>query len=84
MWPQIFIMVIAALLTYALTPKPKTPPPDQLSDVSVPTIEIGKPVSVAFGEVWIDDSNILWFGDLSSQPISPSGGKGGGSFSGQG
>lgn len=66
MWVQLAILVVAAILEYALTPKPQTPPPDTLSDVSVPTIEIGKPVSVAFGEVWIDDSNILWYGDLGS------------------
>jgi hypothetical protein len=66
MWIQLAVLVIAAILSYALTPKPKTPPPDTLSDVSVPTIEVGKPISVAFGEVWVDDSNILWYGDLGS------------------
>lgn len=66
MWIQLAIVIIAALLEYALTPKPQVPPPDQLSDVSVPTIEIGKAVSVAFGTVWVDDSNILWYGDLGS------------------
>ena len=75
MWVQLAILVVAAILSYALTPKPQTTPPDTLSDVSVPTIEIGKPVSVAFGDVWIDDSNVLWYGDLSSQPIHASGGK---------
>jgi hypothetical protein len=66
MWIQLAILVVAAILSYALTPKPKTPPPDTLSDVSVPTIEVGKPIGVAFGEVWVDDSNILWYGDLGS------------------
>jgi hypothetical protein len=75
MWVQLAVLVVAAILSYALTPKPQTQPPDTLSDVSVPTIEIGKPVSVAFGDVWIDDSNVLWYGDLSSQPIQSSGGK---------
>lgn len=75
MWIQLAVLVVAAILSYALTPKPQTQPPDTLSDVSVPTIEIGKPVSVAFGDVWIDDSNVLWYGDLSSQPIQASGGK---------
>jgi hypothetical protein len=74
MWIQLAVMLVAAILAYALTPKPKTPAPDTLSDVSVPTIEIGKPASVAFGTVWVDDSNILWYGDLSSYPIYPSGG----------
>lgn len=73
---EIAVLIITAILSYALRPKPQTQPPDTLSDVSVPTIEIGKPVSVAFGEVWVDDSNILWYGDLSSQPIfAKSGGK---------
>ena len=71
---EIAVLIVTAILSYALRPKQQTPPPDQLSDVSVPTIEIGKPVSVAFGTVWVDDSNILWYGDLSSQPIYASGG----------
>ena len=72
---EIAVLIVTAILSYALRPKQQTQPPDTLSDVSVPTIEIGKPVSVAFGEVWVDDSNILWYGDLSSQPIYASGGK---------
>jgi len=75
MWVQLAILIVCAILSYALAPKPQTPAPDTLSDVSVPTIELGKPVSVAFGTVWVDDSNVLWFGDLSSQPIMASGGK---------
>lgn len=71
MWVSLIVAVVAAILQYALTPKPQTPPPDTLSDVSVPTIEIGKPVSVAFGEVWIDDSNILWYGDLGVNGQTP-------------
>lgn len=73
---EIAVLIVTLILSYALRPKQQNPPPDTLSDVSVPTIEIGKPVGVAFGEVWVDDSNILWFGDLSSQPIfATSGGK---------
>jgi hypothetical protein len=72
---EIAVLIVTAILSYALRPKPQTQPPDTLSDVSVPTIEIGKPVAVAFGEVWVDDSNVLWFGDLSSQPIFASSGK---------
>jgi hypothetical protein len=78
MWIQLIVLIIAAVLTYALTPKPKQPNPDSLSDVSIPTIEVGKPTSVAFGEVWIDDSNVLWYGDLATQPIYADTGKGGG------
>ena len=72
---QLIIMILAAILTYALSPKPKTPSPDSLSDVSIPTIEVGKPVCVVFGDCWIDDSNVLWFGDLMTQPIYANSGK---------
>lgn len=75
MWVQLIIMVVAAVLSYALRPKPQRPAAETLEDVDVPTIEVGKPVSVAFGEVWIDDSNILWYGDLSNSPIYAKGGK---------
>ena len=73
---EIAVLIVTAILSYALRPKPQVTPPDTLSDVSVPTIEIGKPVGVAFGEVWVDDSNILWYGDLSSQPIYATSGGG--------
>jgi hypothetical protein len=75
MWIELVIMIVAAIISYALTPKPTQPLADTLSDVQIPTVEIGKPVSVAFGEVWIDDANILWYGDLQNTPIYASGGK---------
>jgi hypothetical protein len=75
MWPQLIILVVAAILSYALTPKPQAPVAATLDDVSIPTTEIGVPVGVVFGEVWIDDSHILWYGDLSNSPIYASGGK---------
>jgi hypothetical protein len=75
MWVQLVIMVVAAVVSYALTPKPKQPGADTLDEVQIPTVEIGKPVSVAFGEVWVDDANILWYGDLSNTPIYATSGK---------
>jgi hypothetical protein len=81
MWIQLAVLVIAAILSYALTPKPQVPPAATLDDANIPTTEIGVPVGVVFGEVWIDDSHILWYGDLQNQQIHASG-SGGGSFSG--
>jgi hypothetical protein len=40
---EIAILIVCAILSYALRPRPQTTPPDTLSDVSVPTIQIGKP-----------------------------------------
>lgn len=75
MWVQLIIMVVAAVLSYALSPKPQGATAENLSDVDIPTTEIGTPVSVVFGEVWVDDSNILWYGDLLNSPIYSSSGK---------
>jgi hypothetical protein len=71
----IVYMIVAIALTYALSPKQPDPPPMSLADVDVPQIEMGKPIAVAFGEVWVDDSNIIWYGDLVTSPIYASGKK---------
>ena len=73
--PIFVLLIISIILSYALRPKIPQPPAANLADVAIPQIEIGKPVAVAFGEVWIDDSNIVWYGDLSHQPIYNDGAK---------
>jgi len=73
-WVQIAIMVVAALLSYALAPKPAQPPKPTLEDFDFPTAEEGRAIPVVFGEVWITGPNILWYGDLDTTPIR-SGGK---------
>ena len=75
MWFQLIILVVSFILSAALRPKPQNPAPAGINDVSIPQIEIGKPLAVAFGEVWIDDSNIVWYGDMANQPIYSDGGK---------
>ena len=68
-WVQIAIMIVAALVAYALAPKPPVPKPASLEDFDVPTAEEGRPIPVIFGTVWIKGPNCLWYGDLSSIPI---------------
>lgn len=69
------VLIVAAVVAYALAPKPPTPPPPALEDFQVPTAEEGRPVPVVFGEVWITGPNVLWYGDLATDPIRRSGGK---------
>lgn len=71
----IYVLVVAAVISYALAPKPPAPPPPALEDFTVPTAEEGKPVPVVFGEVWITGPNVIWYGDLSTTPIRKKGGK---------
>ena len=40
----------------------------------MPTVDQGTPVPVVFGEVWIENWMVLWYGDLRVTPIK-SGGK---------
>lgn len=75
MWSYLAILVISALVSYALSPKPPAPEPPSLDDVDAPVAEEGKPIGVVFGEVVITGPNVVWFGDLGQEPIVKSGGK---------
>lgn len=74
-WVQIAIMIISAILSYALAPKPMEPPKPSLEDFDFPTAEEGRPIPVVFGTVWISGPNILWYGDLDTQAVKSKGGK---------
>lgn len=74
LWVQLAIMIVSAIISYALTPKPPSPKPAALTDFDVPTAEEGRSIPVIFGTVWIKGPNVLWYGDLRSTPIK-SGGK---------
>ena len=73
-----FIFAIAALVaSYLLTPKPKveTPKPATLDEFDFPQIEEGTPQCVIFGDVWIPDWTVLWFGNMRTSAIRSKGGK---------
>lgn len=72
---QIALIIVSALISYALTPKPKPPKPAAITDFDVPTAEEGREIPVVFGEPWITGPNVLWYGDLRSEPIKKKGGK---------
>ena len=72
---QIAIMIVSAVISAALAPKPKPPKPASITDFDVPTAEEGREIPVVFGEVWISGPNVLWYGDLTSSPIKKKSGK---------
>lgn len=74
MW-YLVVIVVAALISSALTPKPPEPKPASLSDVDAPTAEEGRPIPVVFGTVLLRGSNVVWYGDLQADPIKKKGGK---------
>ncbi|ANH73863.1 putative structural phage protein [Ralstonia insidiosa] len=73
-WIQLAIMVVTYILSVAMRPRPSDPPASTLQDVNVPTVDQGTPVPVVFGDVWIENWMVLWYGDLRVAPIK-SGGK---------
>lgn len=74
-WVYIIIMVVSLILSFAARPKLQHAKPPALADFDVPTAVEGREVCMVFGTVWIDDPNVLWFGDLRYTPIKASGGK---------
>lgn len=71
-WVQLGIMLVAALVSYALTPKPKAP---EAIAAQAPVVEDGKGVVRIYGTVWIDDSIMLGWKQMGTEPIRKKGGK---------
>lgn len=72
---QIIIMIVAAIVSYAMRPKPQAPEAARLEDFDVPTAEEGRRIPVIFGTVWMSSPNVVWYGDLQTQAIKKKSGK---------
>lgn len=73
------ILVVSYAIT-ALTSKntrPKDAVPSRLPDFQFPAYQPGTPQPVIFGECWTEDWMVLYYGNLSTEPIraKSSGGK---------
>lgn len=68
----IAILIVAALIAYALAPKPPTPEPGKST---VPEADDGKAIVRAYGDVWVDDPMVLGFKTMGADPIKQKGGK---------
>lgn len=69
---QLVAMIVSALISYALRPKPKEP---EVAKANIPVAEDGKGIERIYGEVWIDDPYVLGFKQLGQTPIKAKGGK---------
>lgn len=74
-WDYLVYIAIAAIVSYALAPTPPVPKPPELSEITAPTAEEGKPIGVVFGTVTVRSPNVVWYGDLASEAIRKKGGK---------
>ncbi|HZF98974.1 MAG TPA: hypothetical protein VEY92_12180 [Pseudoxanthomonas sp.] len=72
-WIQLAILVISALISYALRPKVEGAKPQE---GSIPQVQDGKSIVRIYGTVWIDDSIILaWSTQIPPEPIKKKGKK---------
>ncbi len=69
------MLVSSYFISAVIAPKPETPKPSSLEDFDFPQIEEGTPQAVVFGDVWISDWTVLWFGNLRTSAIRSRGGK---------
>lgn len=74
MWIQILVSVAISVLAYVLTPKPKVPGPTA-GRLDIPSPQLGTPIKVVFGEVWVEDPAISYYGNQAASPIKSMSGK---------
>ena len=61
-------MLIVSYLSYALTPKPKIPNATA-GNLDIPVPKLGQPITVVFGDVWIDSPAISYYGNPVTKAI---------------
>lgn len=70
------VMLVASyLITSLMMPDPQSKKPNVLADFEFPQFAEGTPQAVVFGDVWIADWQVLWYGDLQVDAIEGEGGK---------
>lgn len=63
------LLLASFAIQLALRPKTEKPKPSALEDFNFPQVKEGTPQSVVFGDVWISDWHVLWYGNLRSSPV---------------
>ncbi|MGO1072330.1 hypothetical protein [Lysobacter sp. CA199] len=71
-WVQLIIMVVAALVSYAMAPKPKPPEAQQFK---APVTQDGTFLRRHYGTCWMDDSFIAACKQMGTDKIRKKGGK---------
>lgn len=77
MWTYLIVWVVALVAAYALAPRPKLPEaqPGQLGERGIPIASADAPIPVVFGTRVVSQPNVVWYGDVTVDPIQRKGGK---------
>ncbi|WEK03265.1 MAG: hypothetical protein P0Y65_13800 [Candidatus Devosia phytovorans] len=62
-------LIASYMITAMFMPKPETPKPSALEDFDFPQIDDGAPQTVIFGDVWISDWQVLWYGNMRTSAV---------------
>jgi hypothetical protein len=68
------LMTVSYVITSTGTKKADPPKAALLSEFDYPQAFDGKPHIVVFGDCWIEDWQVIWYGDLRTEPIKKSSG----------
>lgn len=66
----IVISAVVQVLTAKAPPKQVVPAPSTLDQFNIPQVAEGTPQTVVFGDVWLQDWMVLWYGELHSTAIT--------------
>jgi len=70
------VLLAASYLIESLTvKKPTAPKPAALQDFQFPQADEGTPRAVIFGDSWMPDWTVLWYGNLRNKAIKVKGSK---------
>jgi len=75
----IALLIISYVITALITPKPKQPDPAKpalFKDFQFPIPDEGTPQSIVFGDCWTPDWQVIWYGNMRTEPIQTSSGGG--------
>lgn len=64
------LLVASYVITTLTAPKPVQPKPAAFEDFDFPQVDEGTPQMVVFGDVWIEDWMVLWYGNYRSEAIT--------------
>lgn len=69
------MLVVSYAITASMAKKTPTTPPAAFEDFQFPQFDEGTPQIVVFGDVWLDDWMVLWYGNYKVTSVQGKGGK---------
>ena len=76
------LLIVSAVITTLISKNPSSggqpPDPATLKEFSFPQIAEGTPQTIVFGDKWLPDWQVLWYGNLQSVAIPAPQSSGGG------